>query len=231
MTIGERLLGLKERSGLSLAEIARRAGYRAPSSIQKLFQTAYSPDTLPSGPALRLVPALVGLGTPPITVEEIMSLAHPEGSKKSVRRILDDIIEDASSRILITQTAPFSVDARPELAFFRILDDVSEEIPTPESIRKFVVWGLYITRANMHPRYEVGELVLAQLRPPPRPGDDVIVFYDDGKDSKESLIVCRLVANDGNQATFEQFNPSGHFTLPSPSVRMNRVMRVSDLIR
>jgi phage repressor protein C with HTH and peptisase S24 domain len=72
----ERLKHLRERSGLSMAEIARAVGYRGASSYQRyedpeLFPKKYLPLDL----AEKLARALAGRGSPPISREEVMAMA------------------------------------------------------------------------------------------------------------------------------------------------------------
>jgi hypothetical protein len=66
-TVGEKLMLLRERSGLTLDQVAKRMGLKGRSSVQRLF--AGDVDMLGPVDALRLADVLEGLGTPPITRE------------------------------------------------------------------------------------------------------------------------------------------------------------------
>lgn len=75
MSVTGKLRALRERSGLSMAEIAKRSGWRQASSYQRyeddrLFTQPYLPIRI----AEKLKRALVGRGSPPITVDEVMEL-------------------------------------------------------------------------------------------------------------------------------------------------------------
>lgn len=72
--IGTTLLALKDRSGLSLGKIAKAAGYKTASSVQRYFSEDYDAAYLPPEVAERFVKALVGKGRPAITASEIITL-------------------------------------------------------------------------------------------------------------------------------------------------------------
>lgn len=72
---GAELLALKERSGMSLRQIAAAAGYRGASSIQRYFSDEYNGQYLPPDVAARIAKAMAGKGKPPIREEEITDLA------------------------------------------------------------------------------------------------------------------------------------------------------------
>lgn len=73
--IPSRLAALKDQSGLSLREIARRMGYRNASSIQRYFSADFTKPALPADFVAKLLPVLEGVGDPPITREQILGLA------------------------------------------------------------------------------------------------------------------------------------------------------------
>lgn len=238
-TIGQKLLELKERSGLSLAEIARLAGYKAASSIQKMFHADYAPSALPSAPALKLVTALVGRGAPAISPKDVLALTSSEGDAGPALKALTEFASEWAKTIQVFQTQPATVDmleAEPieDACFYFLNDDVSE-FSAPEFLQRRMVWGFYVSTANMHPRYEVGEPALAQMRPPPRPGDDVVVTLqpETGAEAEgKKMIICRLVSNDGQQAMFEQFNPPSQFVIPAHRVASaSRLLSVVDFLR
>ena len=237
-TIGQKLLELKERSGLSLAEIARLAGYKAASSIQKMFHADYAPSALPSAPALKLVTALVGRGAPAISLKDVLALTSAEGDAAPALSSLTEFVTDWAKTIRVLQTKPAPDELHEDKAIkdacFYVLDGQVSEFVTPEFLQRKMVWGFYVSTANMHPRYEVGEAALAQLRPPPRPGDDVILTLlpEVGAQSEgKRMVICRLVSNDGQRTVFEQFNPAGQFTIPAHRVSSAaRLLTVADFL-
>lgn len=100
MTLGEKLLHLKHRSDLSLAEIASYARYNAASSIQKLFHVDYDPPSLKYAIAIKLADAFEGRGTPPIEREEVMALTTPDGSYTPSSAIMKMSLEDIMESVL-----------------------------------------------------------------------------------------------------------------------------------
>lgn len=77
-TTGEILSDLRVRSGLTLAEVARAAGYKGPSSVQMMFSPDYTVHPLSPSVAARLAEALIGKGDPPIRAEEIFELTRTQ---------------------------------------------------------------------------------------------------------------------------------------------------------
>ena len=76
MSVTEKLRALRLRSGLSMEQAAKRAGWRRASSWQRyeddqLFTRPYLPREIGE----RVVRALVGLGSPPVTEHEVMELS------------------------------------------------------------------------------------------------------------------------------------------------------------
>ncbi|MCS4089312.1 helix-turn-helix transcriptional regulator [Rhizobium sp. BK176] len=70
---------LRNRAGLTLEALATAMGYRGASSIQRFAQAKpNSPPYLDVEFVRRLESAIVGLGTPPITAEDVYALASPE---------------------------------------------------------------------------------------------------------------------------------------------------------
>jgi phage repressor protein C with HTH and peptisase S24 domain len=83
-----RLRALRERSGLSMAELAKGLGFRGASSYQRYEDPAlFTKKYLPLDLTEKLVQAFSGRGKPPITETEIMALAQP-GEMAGVRRVI-----------------------------------------------------------------------------------------------------------------------------------------------
>lgn len=79
-----RLRDIRERSGLSMAELAKAAGYKGASSYQRYEDPAlYTKDYLPLDLIEAIAPAMTGKGMPPITQDEVYALARavPPDSK------------------------------------------------------------------------------------------------------------------------------------------------------
>ncbi len=74
---GVELLKIKNRLRLSLDAIARTAGYRGRSSVQRYFSTDFTAP-LPPEAAVALSRGLDGKGSPPVTADEILALSFSE---------------------------------------------------------------------------------------------------------------------------------------------------------
>ncbi|MAM13051.1 MAG: phage repressor protein [Rhizobiaceae bacterium] len=79
LNVTARFKELRERAGLSLAALAKAMGYRNSSSIQRYENPdLYTKEFLSADIAKKLAQAVVGRGQPPITEEDVWSLARPE---------------------------------------------------------------------------------------------------------------------------------------------------------
>ena len=87
-------------------------------------------------------------------------------------------------------------------------------------------YAIYFHGDSMSPRFEPGEVGIAQPSRPPAPGEYVIVQLRNGAaDEVGSVIVKRLVRQNSREITLEQFNPPLVFTIPRSKVmRMHRLM-------
>lgn len=97
-------------------------------------------------------------------------------------------------------------------------------------------YGLYTVGHSMYPKYDEGEMLIAQRKRPARVGDDVVVFLralgdeDDGERAR-AVLVKRLVRKTANYIELEQFNPAITFRIPTDQVlHIDRIMTLSDLI-
>ncbi len=73
--VTETLRGLRERAGLSMAEMAKLLGYKGASSYQRYEDPeTYNEGYLPARFVRRLIQVLPGRGSPPITANEITIL-------------------------------------------------------------------------------------------------------------------------------------------------------------
>ena len=81
-----------------------------------------------------------------------------------------------------------------------------------------------------------GSTIIAEMRRPPRIGDDVVVYLrpegdDDDGHRARAVLVKRLVRRGTNWIELEQFSPSATFRLEMTQyVRIDRVMTLGDLL-
>jgi transcriptional regulator with XRE-family HTH domain len=93
---------LRDRAGLSMDELARSIGYRRASSIQRYESQDYKKDTLAFDLVQKLADAIVGMGSPPIEINEVLALARPDlrsGAKRTLTTFDPDALEDAGIEI------------------------------------------------------------------------------------------------------------------------------------
>jgi len=97
------------------------------------------------------------------------------------------------------------------------------------------VYGLFVVGSSMAPRFEEGEMVVAERRHP-HVGDDVVVYLrplsaeDDGE-TADAVLVKRLVRRTAAYVELEQFNPRFVFRIPNERVRrVDRVVPWSELL-
>lgn len=236
-TVGERLIALRERAGLSLAEVARLAGYKGASSIQKLFKADYNPKELQALVADRLARALVGKGMPEIKKSELMALA---GRGESLDALLADLTHYnylASAFIGLHRTRRVmnivKSQSGVELPMF-VREDMSRGIPyhpCPPFLRPRGVIGLYLSVGYMWPRFEEGEPIFYEHDKPPKRGDDVLVFIKCDLDLDGAMVIGRLAVLNDKEVHLDLLNPADKVVLPRSDVSsVRRVMHTTDFL-
>lgn len=87
-------------------------------------------------------------------------------------------------------------------------------------------YAIYFHGDSMSPRFEPGEVGIAQPSRPPAPGEYVVVQLRNGaQDEVGSVIVKRLVRQNSREVTLQQFNPPLTFVVPREKImRMHRLM-------
>jgi SOS-response transcriptional repressor LexA len=79
---------IRERSGLSMADVAKAIGFRGASSYQRYEDSGlFTKKYLPLDLAEKLARILAGRGIPPITSEEVMALAGNPANRTQPRMI------------------------------------------------------------------------------------------------------------------------------------------------
>jgi transcriptional regulator with XRE-family HTH domain len=131
---GQALLELKQRSGMSLRDIANGAGYAGASSLQNYFNVNFD-GNLPPQVAGKLAKALAGKGAPPIAADEITSLvAYSANGAPSLS-------EPAAATIVLHLARKFGADVErgdPEVMkqarFLQALFKLLADRPTEDGI-------------------------------------------------------------------------------------------------
>ncbi|KXV70923.1 transcriptional regulator [Acetobacter cerevisiae] len=73
--ITQRLKEMRERAGYTIRDFARGLGYEDKFSSYRTYETSYKKEFLPLGMVKKMVPLLIDRGEPPITANEVWSLA------------------------------------------------------------------------------------------------------------------------------------------------------------
>ncbi|MEG3165560.1 LexA family transcriptional regulator [Sphingomonas sp. PB2P19] len=231
------MISLKARSGLSLAQIADKAGYQGASSIQKLFRGSYAPDRLQRSVADRLAKAFVGLGEPAIEEHEILALAD-------VGTVLDKMLADlshhnyeASKYVILHKTRRIDSTVRSEtgleVPLFVMYDQPLETAywDSNQRIQAKRVSAFYVTVGNMWPRYEEGEVLFFDRSTPAKPGDDVLVSVINEGYLDGGMILGRLYLLHDEEIQIDQFSPKARIVIPRGEViSVNPILSHADLM-
>ena len=235
-TIGEKLQALRTRSGLSLGTLAKRAGYKAASSVQRYFDAGYDAAVLPLDVARKLADGFDGS---PVSRAEIFSLAgydaEPDAQVVKFEGAADVRLGRDVPVYGTALGAPLDFDGvaieQTELQLHTVVDYFVR--PTVLQNRPDV-YGFYVQGASMAPRFEEGEMGFVETKRPPRVGDDVIVQLrapiDDGEEVTAALIK-RLVRRSASYVELEQFNPATTFRIEAEKVKaIHRVIPWRELL-
>ena len=236
-TIGQRLNTLKAHSGLSLAEIAKRGGYRGASSIQKLFRDDYNPTELPRFTARKLMDALVGTGNPPIQpaeiwhmTDELLDSIDNAFARSSVQQHANDtvIFLDATERSGSTLT---TANGHQIPLFVKKDSDDIAYFANPAHLRHLGLGAFYVTIGNMWPRFEEGEIAIYAGRRPAKPGDDVVVTLIDDIYLDGAMILGKLLLMHEDEVQIRQLSPSDVIVIPrSEVISVKPLLTRSDML-
>lgn len=235
-TLGSKLIALKDRSGLSLDNIAKAAGYSRASSIQRYFSPDYDVKWLPRALADRLTEALVGFGDPAVERSDIEYLTEygfmmdrrspmPLHPHMFQRRIRDDLECNSTypTRLYISEAELFDIAADPIQVFQR-----------PEHLSRRPIEAIYISTLSMSPRYRPGELVIYERERPATPGQDVIVTTRSGDQSeseREEAFAAIFVGRTKTDAAFSILEPASTFSVPLSEIsEIHPILSTSDLL-
>lgn len=187
-TIGSKLMDLRERSGLSLEQIAIAANYRGRSSVQKFFSAAYDPENLDPGVARRLARALVGHGFPPITDDDVFTLSPTITDDLKVIKSYDKVNVSKDIPIytgLWIAKKPVNTESA-HIDFYAVdLDHVVNRYWHPPSqIHVRSIYGILLRTGSLNPRFRPGEAMLLDEYVPARLGDDVCIYEEEFSDNE-----------------------------------------------
>lgn len=211
-SLGEKLLSLKERSGLSLANIARAAGYKNASSIQRYFDAAYDAEYLPSKLATKLTEALVGFGEPLITSLDIEELT--EFGFELKRRSF------SPNPIALQRRETFVIECNPTHAIGTYIDEAEAFILANDPVTAFEkdkklsarsIEALYVSTSSLAPRFLPGEIAFFEHDRPPLQGSDVLVIINRDDSEDEVYILAKFVEQGRESVVLEILTPPRRF--------------------
>lgn len=230
-SIGSRLREMQQRSGRSMAKVAKAAGYTTTSGVQRFFDDAYDPKVLPVDIARKLADGFDGTA---ISREEVFSLADLPAEPEAVPFKFEGAADVRLPRDLpifgTALGAPRDIDGFAIEQTYLDESAVVEYLPRPTVLQgRSDVYGFYIQGSSMAPRFEEGEMGFAESRRPPQVGDDVVVYMrvpdeHDG-DRVSAVLIKRLVRRTAQYVELEQFNPARVFRVEVEKVaRIHRVL-------
>lgn len=210
-TVSDRLKDIREkRLGLSMEKFAKELGYSHASGVQRYESAEFKKSSLPSHLVEKLA-RFIGQGKPPITQEEIFSLAglsakattppsevsapQPEALGRKDLPVYASA-EGGSMGEMIISYDPIEWRERPS-----ILDGVSDG------------FAMYVVNDSMEPRYFQGDLLLVHPRRPPRPGNDVLLIKK-SENGEHHAMIKRLVRSNSKEVVVRQFNPPKEIVVP-----------------
>ncbi len=228
-TTGQKLSELRTRSGLSLEEVAKRAGYQGRSGVQRYFSPEFD-RRLDVEVAVRLSEALSGRGDPPIGTSEIVALASaglsealptPEPAPKYM-----DLPRDVP--VFGTALGTYVEDEVIEQTLLLQGDAIDHFSRPPGVLARKGIYGVYISGSSQSPRFEQGEIAFLDPERPPMVGDDVVVYLvgDDGADGEKlvAVLIKRLLRRTARFVELQQFNPPLTFQIDAN--RISKIHRV-----
>lgn len=230
-TVGEKLMALRTRSGLTLEQVAKKMGLSGRSSVQRLF--AGDVDALGPVDALRLADVFEGTGTPPITRDEVtrlstFALAEVRPNDMPAPRYMQlprDVPVYGTAMGTYKSGGDGQEVEQTDLDLAEVMDHFTRP---PGYANRTGLYGLYVTGPSMEPRWESGDPLYVDPKRPPSIGDDVVVYLAQPSGSGEELeavLIKRLVRRSASYIELEQFNPPLTFR-----VDMRRIKKVHRVI-
>lgn len=242
-TIGVTLSELRKRSGLSLEDVAKRAGYAGRSSVQQYFAAHYDPRRLDAVVADRLAGALAGLGDPVIDRSEIMRLVgvavptevvpidQPMPTMRGLPRDLPVYGSALGADLSFPDGDGGEVEVEQTLLTLTDAITYVRRPPAMEGMRK--AYALFVVGSSMEPRYRPGEPVFIDPVSPPQIGDDVIVQLLRRDEDGEGEVVCALVKTLRRRTArfveLEQYEPRRTFKVPHGQIaHLHRIISMRE---
>lgn len=219
-SIANRMRNLRERTGMSIDQMARAMGYASASSIQRYFDA----DKLKTGYLKRDLVAkiervLLGKGVPPVTKPEIWELAGPEFNFASENSPNASIVAQnvsGGNKIPVYGSAVGGIDGE-----FAMNGVALYEVVAPAVLKDvFGAYAVQVSGESMEPRYFDGEVVFVNPHRRVVKGDFVIVqIHAAAEDDPPLAFVKRFVRHNAVELVLTQYNPVKELRFPHERVK------------
>jgi phage repressor protein C with HTH and peptisase S24 domain len=219
-SIANRMRNLRERSGMSIDQMARAMGYASASSIQRYFDAGkLKTGYLKRDFVAKVEKVLLGKGSPPITRPEIWELAGPEFNFGNLEPANAAIIPQnvtSGNKIPVYGSAVGGVDGE-----FAMNGVALYEVVAPAVLNNVSgAYAVQISGESMEPRYFDGEVVFVNPRRRVVKGDFVIVqIHAPHEDDPPLAYVKRFVRHNAVELVLEQYNPPKELRFPHERVK------------
>lgn len=235
-TLGAKLRVMVQRSGRSYREIAKAAGYRNASSVQRYFSDDYEANYLPLNIAAKLAKGFEGS---PVSPDEVIALSGVPSLPNAIpfRPMGPNTDDPADVPVYGTALGTLlDVDGGAVEQTYLNQGDIITYFSRPSALRgRTDIYGLFIQGSSMAPRFEEGEMTYAETRKPPKVGEDAVIYLvdtdsNDGEEFKACLIK-RIVRRTSEYIELQQFNPACTFRVPAERVKaVHRVIPWGELL-
>ena len=225
-TIPQQIRELMSRAGLVQGSLAHRMGFKGASSIQRYLSDEHFKDpVLPNKIAVKLETALVGLGTPPITKEEIWALTGVPISGTGTIGMGGSLTLDTVERPRPKPNASFppryqefpqdhtipllgQTAGGPNGRFILNGTEIGRVFCPPMLEGVEGAYAVMVYGTSMEPRYFAGETVWVNPHLPVRAGDDVIAqIVEEGEDQPVDSYIKRFESRSSRVLRLYQYNP------------------------
>lgn len=217
-SIANRMRNLRERTDMSIDQMAKAMGYASASSIQRYFDAGkLKTGYLKRDFVAKVEKVLLGKGNPPITRPEIWELAGPEFNFANVEQANAAIISTnvtSVHKIPVYGSAVGGVDGE-----FAMNGGILYEVDAPPVLNNVTgAYAVLISGDSMEPRYFDGDM--AYINPDRRvtKGDFVIAQIRNEVDGPLLAFVKRFVRHNAEELVLEQYNPPKQLRFPHDQV-------------
>lgn len=217
-SIAERVRKLRERSGLTMEQMAKAMGYSRASSIQRYMSAdKLKPGYLKRDLVAKIEKAVLGKGSPPIQRPEIWELAGPEfnfATAPEPNAVVGSQIISGGKPIPVYGSAVGGVDGE-----FEMNGVVLYEVMAPPSLSPVSgAYAVQVSGDSMEPRYFDGEVVFIDPTRRVKKGDFVIAQISFDESKPPLAYIKRFVRHNAEELVLEQYNPQKTLKFPHENV-------------